>query len=256
MASSWLFRPLPLRERVGRGVAPVSSTLRTRRLVVPSPPHPNPLPRGEREPEVPSAKGVIANSTVLALGSVIRAWRNCRASAPARVDSPADRRRAGPRHRRPGRRQAGRGDCPAQSVATAATAGRSPRPGHAQEHYADWPDRGGQDRNRPPAGHTRGRTVCEDRGHQVHRGRLLWPRRREPDSRPGRGSGSAGAKRRARNRGGTGEAAGRAAVARPALALAPAHELERGRLTANRRGRRTAPAVAREDEESAARRRA
>src|SRR5271157_1337227 len=68
MASSWLFRPLPLRERVGRVVAPVSSTLRTRRLVVPSPPHPNPLPRGEREPEVPSAKGVIANSTVLGLG--------------------------------------------------------------------------------------------------------------------------------------------------------------------------------------------
>ncbi len=31
------------------------------------PPHPNPLPRGEREPEVPSAKGVIANSTVLGL---------------------------------------------------------------------------------------------------------------------------------------------------------------------------------------------
>jgi len=60
-------RPLPLRERVGRGVAPVSSTLRTTRLVVLSPPHPNPLPRGEREPEIPSAKGVIANSTVLRL---------------------------------------------------------------------------------------------------------------------------------------------------------------------------------------------
>src|SRR5208337_4240210 len=67
MASRWLFRPLPLRERVGRGVAPVSSTLRTRRLVVPSPPHPDPLPRGEREPEVLSTKGVIANSTVLSL---------------------------------------------------------------------------------------------------------------------------------------------------------------------------------------------
>src|SRR5271157_3409453 len=37
MASRWLFRPLPLRERVGRWVAPVNSTLRTRRLVVPSP---------------------------------------------------------------------------------------------------------------------------------------------------------------------------------------------------------------------------
>ena len=34
---------------------------------MPSPPHPNPLPRGEREPEVPSTKGVIANSTVLGL---------------------------------------------------------------------------------------------------------------------------------------------------------------------------------------------
>ncbi|MGO8901603.1 MAG: hypothetical protein ACLQU5_25100, partial [Isosphaeraceae bacterium] len=29
--------------------------------------YPNPLPRGEREPEVPSTKGVIANSTVLLL---------------------------------------------------------------------------------------------------------------------------------------------------------------------------------------------
>src|SRR5271157_3193446 len=57
--------PHPLRERAGRGVASASSTLRTRRLVVLSPPLPNPLPRGEREPEVPSAKGVIANSTVL-----------------------------------------------------------------------------------------------------------------------------------------------------------------------------------------------
>src|SRR5271169_710663 len=46
MAGSWLIRPLPLRERVGRGVAPVSLTLRTRRLVAPSPPHPSPLPRG------------------------------------------------------------------------------------------------------------------------------------------------------------------------------------------------------------------
>src|SRR5271157_910526 len=68
MAGRWLFLPLPLQERVGRGVAPVSSTLRTRRLVVPSPPHPNPLPRGEREPEVPAAKSVFANSTVLRLG--------------------------------------------------------------------------------------------------------------------------------------------------------------------------------------------
>src|SRR5208337_1729978 len=67
MPSGWLFRPLPLRERVGRGVAPVSRTLRTRQLVMPSPPHPNPLPRGEREPEVPSDKGVIASSTVLPL---------------------------------------------------------------------------------------------------------------------------------------------------------------------------------------------
>ncbi len=65
MASNEVFRPLPLRERVGRGVAPVSSTLRTRRLVVPGPPHPDPLPQGEREPEVPSAKRVIANPSVL-----------------------------------------------------------------------------------------------------------------------------------------------------------------------------------------------
>src|SRR5271166_6660239 len=70
MASNSLFRPLPLRERGGRVVAPVSSALRIRRLAVPSPPHPNPLPRGEREPEVPSAMSVIANSTVLALALV------------------------------------------------------------------------------------------------------------------------------------------------------------------------------------------
>ena len=64
MGGNWLIHPLPLRERVGRGAVPASSTLRTRRLVVPRPP----LPQGEREPEVPSAKGVIANSTVLGLG--------------------------------------------------------------------------------------------------------------------------------------------------------------------------------------------
>ena len=46
---------------------------------------------------------------------------------PERVDPPADRRRAGPRHRRPGRRQAGRGDRPAQPLAAAAAAGRAPR---------------------------------------------------------------------------------------------------------------------------------
>src|SRR5271157_1670201 len=112
MAGSWLFRPLPLRERVGRGVAPVSSTLRTRRLVVPSPPHPNPLPRGEREPEAASTKGVIANSTVLGLAN--ECWREewqashplggaqlergsreqpCnRSDQPSRLESRADRR--------------------------------------------------------------------------------------------------------------------------------------------------------------------
>ncbi len=37
-----------------------------------SPPHPNPLPRGEREPEVPSYQRVIANSTGLALKPEIK----------------------------------------------------------------------------------------------------------------------------------------------------------------------------------------
>src|SRR5208337_811873 len=78
MGASWLFRPLPLRERVRRGVAPASSTLRTRRLVVSSPPHPNPLPRGEREPEVPSTKGVIANSTVLPLSCLLQAFKGAK----------------------------------------------------------------------------------------------------------------------------------------------------------------------------------
>ena len=35
---------------------------------MPSPPHPNPLPQGEREPEVPSTTDVIAISTVLGPG--------------------------------------------------------------------------------------------------------------------------------------------------------------------------------------------
>src|SRR5208337_4579009 len=78
MGNDWLFRPLPLRERVGRGVATVHSTLRTRRSVVPSPPHPNPLPRGEREPEVPSAKCVMAQARaqVAAQESIVEKLRN------------------------------------------------------------------------------------------------------------------------------------------------------------------------------------
>src|SRR5208337_3111179 len=40
---------------------------------------PNPLPRGEREPEIPSAKSVVANSTVLGL-----AWPSSR--SPRRSD--------------------------------------------------------------------------------------------------------------------------------------------------------------------------
>ena len=63
MASSWLFRPLPLRER-GRTSQLDPSDKALGRA---QPPSPQPSPAREREPEVPSAKGVIANSTVLAL---------------------------------------------------------------------------------------------------------------------------------------------------------------------------------------------
>ena len=100
------------------------------------------------------------------------------------IDSPADRRRAGPRYRRPGRRQAGRGHRPPQPLAAPATARRAARPGHAQEHPLDRPDRRGQNRDRPPPGPARAAPVRQGRSHQVHRGRLLRPRRREPDSRP------------------------------------------------------------------------
>ena len=51
-------------------------------------------------------------------------WRSCR----ARPDPSRDRRRAGPPHRRPGRRQAGRGDRDPQSLAAAAAARRDARP--------------------------------------------------------------------------------------------------------------------------------
>gem|GEM_PF-7002489 len=45
---------------------------------MPSPPHPNPLPRGEREPEVPSAKCVMAQARaqVAAQESIVEKLRN------------------------------------------------------------------------------------------------------------------------------------------------------------------------------------
>src|SRR5271157_6242783 len=68
MGCSWLVHPLPLRERVGRGVAPASSTLRTRRLVVPSPLTPTLSRKGRGSRKSLRSKGVTAISTVLGLG--------------------------------------------------------------------------------------------------------------------------------------------------------------------------------------------
>ena len=59
MANSWLFRPFPLRERGHTSQLDPSDKSIGRA----QPPHPNPLPQREREPEVASTKRVIASST-------------------------------------------------------------------------------------------------------------------------------------------------------------------------------------------------
>src|SRR5208337_3739119 len=70
MGGSWLIHPLPLRER-GRTSQLDPSDKAVGRA---QPPHPNPLPQGEREPEVPSTKGVTAISTVLPLSRLHQAF--------------------------------------------------------------------------------------------------------------------------------------------------------------------------------------
>ena len=110
-------------------------------------------------------------------------WR----SLPCATLTPrADRRRARPPHRRPARRQAGRGDRHSQSLAAAATARRDAGRSRAQEHSDDRPDRRRQDRNRPAAGQAHRRAVHQGRSHEVHRSRLLRPRRGEHGPRAGR----------------------------------------------------------------------
>ena len=55
-----------------------------------------------------------------------------------------------------------------------------------EEHSHDRPDRRRQDRDRPPAGQAHRRPVHQGRSDQVHRSRLLRPRRREHGPRAGR----------------------------------------------------------------------
>ena len=107
------------------------------------------------------------------------------------ADPAADRRRARPLHRRPGRRQARRRRRHPQPLAAAAARRSAAAGRHAQEHHHDRPDRRRQNRDRPPAGQADRRAVHQGRGDQVHRGRLLRPRRREHGPRPGRGRRSA-----------------------------------------------------------------
>ena len=90
------------------------------------------------------------------------------------------------------------------------------RRGPAQEHPDDRPDRLRQDRDRPPAGPAGPGAVPQGRGHQVHRGRLCRPRRREHRARPGRDRAQAHPRPAAQGSRGPGRAQRRGAGARRA----------------------------------------
>src|SRR5436305_14652101 len=99
MGGQSFIRPLPLRERVGRGVITLP---RTRRLVEPCPPLPGPLPQGEREPEIASTQRVTTVSTVLVL--IAPSTYRTSKSHPARTRIRQAGRRCGCRR---GRREGG-----------------------------------------------------------------------------------------------------------------------------------------------------
>ncbi len=103
------------------------------------------------------------------------------------VLSARDRVRTRSLHRRAARRQARRRDRAPQPLAPPAAHRAAARGGGAQEHPDDRADRLRQDRDRPAPRPPRQRAVPEDRGHQVHRGRLCRPRRGADRPRPRRG---------------------------------------------------------------------
>ncbi len=108
------------------------------------------------------------------------------------TDPQGDRRRAGRTHHRPEGCQARGRRGAAQSLAPPAARPRAARRGDPQEHPDDRPHRLRQDRDQPAAGQAGRDPLHQDRGDQVHRGRLCRPRCRPDRARPGRGSHPAG----------------------------------------------------------------
>ena len=139
-------------------------------------------------------------------------WRNFR----ARPDPSGNRRRIGPSHRRPGRRQAGGGRGHPQPLAAAAARRRDAARGGAEEHPHDRAHRRRQDRDRPAAGQAHRRAVHQGRGDALHRGRLLRPRRGEHGPRAGGERHRPGPAAGAGKRRGRGPPPRRRAAARPA----------------------------------------
>ena len=108
-----------------------------------------------------------------------------------------NRFRAGSLHRRTDRCQAGGRHRSAQSLAPPAAHRRPARGGAAEEHPHDRADRRRQDRDLAAPRQACRRALPEGRGHQVHRGRLRRPRRRQHRPRPGRDRHDPGARRQA-----------------------------------------------------------
>ena len=157
------------------------------------------------------------------------------------ADAAADRRRARQVRRRPAPGQARGRDRAAQPDAAAEAPRRDGRGGGAEEHPDDRSDRRGKDGDRAAPRQARAVAVPEDRGVEVHRGRLRGPRRGVDDPRPHRdrrGARARGADRRSAREG---EDGGGGARPRPAAAAATARRpsTTRGpRRSASRRSAR------------------
>ena len=161
--------------------------------------------------------------------------RLLRRRRPERRAAHSERNRARARqvHRRPARRETRRGHRAAQPLAAAAAPARAARRDRAEEHHHDRPDRRRQNRDRTPPGAPHPLAVPQDRGVEVHRGRLRRPRRRVDRSRPHRDRRQAGQGREEPH----GPRAGRAQRARahprhPASRLASAARAPRVRRRA------------------------